>query len=169
MGLRWLRVGQQATGANSRDPRARSLLTDLYAVGGISTSPESADFRYMFDGSTPIRYTREEFDWFIAVNAFDYTISQVVVVNQQTGEAQVHYQIHIADEYAWYSNAATGLVDTVMGQLDMGGWGEAYELIGTSSINSLSFNANEILIDDSWGSVTGTPGQPYYRLAAMAN
>ena len=90
----WRRVGQ---------PGGERHAVEIYSDGGINTHPfeeGSAFSAFYSDIPSGSSYTREEFDWFIAMNAFDYSISESIIIDGQ-GNGQLCYQIHIADEHGW--------------------------------------------------------------------
>lgn len=140
----WRRVGQ---GSASRTTDA-----NIYGASGISTAPGSTGFQAMYsDLPANADYTRAEYDYFIAMNAFDYSLAESVVVNDTTGDAQVCYRIDIADEYAWFINEGTGLLDRIMAGAEKDRLGTHYDIRGSSMIRCERFNIRQLAGTNSYG------------------
>ncbi len=140
----WRRAGQGS--AN------RTTDANIYGPNGISTAPGSGGFQAMY-GDLPANadFTRAEFDYFIAMNAFDYSLSESVMVNEATGDAEVCYRIDIADEYGWYVNEGTGALDELLAGAEKDRIGTHYEIRGASMIKCQRFNIRQAVGTKSYG------------------
>jgi hypothetical protein len=138
-------------------------------IGG-EVVPHSLDDIYNFDntlGITPSTIAnlmegipaaegvpQELYDWFLAMNKFNYHPRVSIVVDNTTGEAELSYQVVVSDRYAWYMNEghnlqgqpdplfATGPMDEFMAKLDMYGQAQNYLISGISTPATIQFNVN---------------------------
>ncbi len=96
----------------------------------------------------------KEFDWYIAMNAFNYYIAQTVILDTNRGEGLACYKIYVQDRYAWYDKKgdATGALDRFMGAAETLGVGANYLINGSSRKKCIRFS----LSND-----TGTPQNPH--------
>ena len=127
----WRRVGQ----GSRADP-------NIYSDAGISTALDEADFAG-FHSDLPVgaSYSRQELDWFLAMNAFDYSVSESLVVDA-LGNAQLCYRIYVADEYGWYFDVSP--LDTLMAQLEFEGVGTNYDIRGRSRVICEKFHLSDL-------------------------
>jgi RHS repeat-associated protein len=130
----WRRVGQGSSQRGS-DATIFSRGFDL----------KGSDFEAAYS-SNLVGATREEFDWFLAMNAFDYSLGISIVVNNPTGEAEICYRIYIADEYAWYGDVS--MLDTIMSVADLSSFGEHFNMRGRSAVRCEKFNVASIKFTD---------------------
>lgn len=125
----WRRVGQGGT---------RRTDADIYSTTGISTSPSSSDFQgFHTDMSDSATYSRAELDWFLAINAFDYSLGISIVAANQSS-ITVCYKVYVADEYGWY-NLPNSEVDRAMYRLELNGVGTNYRIRGSSNVRCEKF------------------------------
>jgi len=87
-----------------------------------------------------------EFDWFIAQNAFWYSIGISTVVDTKRQNVQVCYHVFVEDYYAWYINSGTQTVDAIMARLDQAGLGVNYPISGKSSIRCFDTDLSSPII-----------------------
>ena len=149
----WRRVGQGG------DDRPGTVA--IYGEGK-DLEPGSPDLVNLIGNNLDGSYSREEFDWYITLNAFDYSISESIVVDQTTGDAEVCYAIDIADEYAWYTD--TGFTGN-MAYLDVLTMAQMYAIRGRSRVWCERFNINFTYVHkqavDPVYNFFGPPGQTY--------
>ncbi len=131
---RWRRVGQ-GSNVTAGHPNWGS---DIYSTG-FDLSIGSRDFSNMYRDNLDGSYTREEFDWYLAMNAFNYWISEGVVVDDSRDTVHICFRIHVEDRYAWYVNEGTGSVDRIMAGVDISGIGQNYGIRGRSTERCVHF------------------------------
>jgi hypothetical protein len=119
----WRRVGQPSDN--------RSTDANIYGAG-IDTNIGSAGFEAMYSDTLPSGVTRQVYDWFIAMNSFDYSVAQSIMVDENDN-AQLCFRIDIADEYAWYGGKA-GKLDFLMAVAEGMGVGTHYDIRGSSIV-----------------------------------
>ncbi len=121
---------------------------NIYPTVNNDLSIGSPSFQLMYLPGPLGSTNREEFDWFLAMNSFHYYIHEALIVNRNTGEAQVCYEIFVEDHYGWYFD--TGTVDQIMGTVEWIGWGNNFPMSGRSGIKCERFNV-----------VSGRNGPPF--------
>ncbi len=126
----WRRVG-----IPKRDvPVDKNIFPTVYN----ELAPGSPSFLLMYS-PVPLGGTnREEFDWFLAMNIFHYYIHEALVVDRNTGDAQVCYEVFVEDHYAWEFDEGT--VDKIMGGVELAGLGNNYPIFGRSGVKCERFN-----------------------------
>lgn len=125
-GYTWRRVG-----VGNRIPAEESIERDIYSGGkGIPTSIQAM----LGLEPPPDGLTRREYDWFLAMNAFDYSLAIALVWNSQTNDVSLCYRVDIADEYAWYP---TDIFAAYMGQEEIYGQAHWFAIRGSSRTRCL--------------------------------
>jgi RHS repeat-associated protein len=143
----WIRVGQGSASVAAQglpitqifsrgfnlSPGGDSNVT-LEDIQQFITNPQQdpSDLRYLFSPGAIPGATREEFDWFLAMNAFDWSVGWAMQIDKQANSALMCFRIDIHDLYGWYVNQGTGLVDKLMAGVDVAGLGAPYEIMGRS-------------------------------------
>jgi len=126
----WTRVGK------SSDPNPVSTRDrDIYP--NVNTD--------LSDLSRFTHYDGADFDWFIALNAFNYTVAEGIVLDERTGDIEICYKVYIEDHYGWYNHPPhTGNVDAIMSRAEQLGIGKNYSISGVSSTTCVKFKISEI-------------------------
>jgi RHS repeat-associated protein len=117
---RWRRVGK------SGDPNPLSA-SDRDIYQGVNTNLDDISAFWANQG--------RDFDWWISMNAFNYTVAEGIVLDEASNTVQICYQIYIEDHYGWYNHPPyTGEVDRTMSRAEKLGVGQNYPISGHSSI-----------------------------------
>ncbi len=120
---RWRRVGQYPP--NETNPLSITDKDIFPTVQGLDTN----------NLLTLFTWHGIEFDWYLAQNAFNYSLSVGMVLDQNTGKTEVTWQVYIEDYYGWYDNPFTGTNDSTLANYERLGVGQGYSISGNSSIS----------------------------------
>jgi hypothetical protein len=131
----WRRVGV--------DSDAPVPLRNIYPNIEPQIGPGTTGFNALFNTDTIPQSYRNEFDWFIAMNAIYYAISYNIVLDQRSNNVQVAYQIIMEDYYTWYKGLSQ--LDSAMGIAVQLGLGHPYYIKSTSNVKSIDmFNLTQV-------------------------
>ena len=126
---------------------------DIYGFSGdMSASPE-AIVKLLQGIPLDENATQEAYDWYVALGKFYYYPRVTVVVDNNTGNAEVGLVIDVQDHYNWHADA--GPLDWIMAELETKGYGKNFRVYGRSSPIIGSFNLNDVTMKNE---------EPYYQL-----
>ena len=97
--------------------------------------------------------TQEAYDWYLALGKFYYYPQVTVVVDNNTGNADVGLVIEVQDHYNWHADA--GPLDSIMAGIETVGYGRNFQVFGRSSQILGRFNLNDVKTKNE---------KPYYQL-----
>ena len=117
---------------------------DIYGFNGdMSASPEA--IVNLLQGIPLDENAKQEtYDWYLALGKFYYYPRVTVVVDNNTGNAEVGLVIEVRDQYDWHADA--GPLDSIMAGLEEAGFGRNFPMTGRSAPITGSFNLNDVTI-----------------------
>ncbi len=92
------------------------------------------------EGKAPEGVPKEQYDHYLAVNKFYYSLRVALVLDKETQDVEVALVVTVRDHYAWYQNDKTGTIDRIMTRLEHGGDGQNFPIYGQSSVITGRFN-----------------------------
>jgi hypothetical protein len=104
----------------------------------IDARPGSPTFDLLY--AHPDYEFRDELDVWMGMDPIWYALGQSVIVNMDTQQAELCYQVFIYFPYRWYD---AGFVDRIMGLTDGLRISEHYDLEGTSGSRCEAFNVGD--------------------------
>ena len=94
----------------------------------------------MLTANPPEGVEQAEYDWYLALGKFYYSVRVNVTVNNETQDAELVMQIEVQDRYAWYPSKDVGEINHQMADLELVGEGRNFAISGESGVIEVSFN-----------------------------
>ena len=136
--LEWRQVGKGTT-------------NDIFEFDG--DMPVTGIGNLLLGKPIPEDATQEAYDWYLALGKFYYYPQVTVVVDNNTGRAEVGLVIEVRDHYNWHAGA--GPLDWTMAELETKGYGKNFQVFGRSSPILGGFDFNDVETKNE---------KPYYQL-----
>ncbi|MCY3781923.1 MAG: hypothetical protein OXG78_16535, partial [Chloroflexi bacterium] len=117
---------------------------DIFGFDGDITHPGLVSL--LLGLPLPEDITVEAYDWYLAMGKFYYYPRVTVVVDNNTGNAEVGLVLEVRDQYDWHADA--GPLDSTMADLEEAGFGKHFSVYGRSSPIIGTFNLNDKMMKD---------------------